>query len=160
MFWSAVLVLTGLQLSHEATHSNLWDTEKLFSCWVLTTRYSLVKDLVSWHLQEFILLVKIFFPIKKCQKMAQYFFFFFILNSFSSVLGNTHHHSCTKTMLPSALSPESPLLFFVRSFLLQSGSKSFLFYSSCHPEQQTLNLTITKPKQIKQTKISPSLFPG
>lgn len=77
MFWSAILVLTGLQLSHKATHSNLWDTEKLFSRWVLTTSYSLVKDLVSWHLQEFILLVKILFPIKKRQKMTQYYYYIF-----------------------------------------------------------------------------------
>lgn len=58
MLWSAVLALTGWQLSHRATHSDPWDTEEMFSCWVLTASYSLVRDLVLGTSRSFSIIVK------------------------------------------------------------------------------------------------------
>lgn len=58
MFWSAVLALTGWQLSHKATHSDPRDTEEMFSCWVLTASYSLVRDLVLETSRSFSIIAK------------------------------------------------------------------------------------------------------
>lgn len=58
MLWSAVLALTAWQLSHKATHSDPRDSEEMFSCWVLTASYSLVRDLVLGTRRSFSIIVK------------------------------------------------------------------------------------------------------
>lgn len=58
MFRSEILALTGWQLSHRATHSDPQDTEEMFSCWVLTASYSLVRNLVLETSRSFSIIVK------------------------------------------------------------------------------------------------------
>lgn len=58
VFWSDVLALTEWQLSHRATHSDPRDTEEMFSCWVLTASYSLVRDLVLGTSRSLSIIVK------------------------------------------------------------------------------------------------------